>query len=262
MPVFELNQVDSPLVISVPHDGALIPDDIKRQMNPSVMGSSDRDLLIDQVFNFAPPVGSKIKALYSRHVIDLNRPDDGAALYADQAETELCPTTTFDWQAIYLPGHEPDAAEIKRRIEAFWRPYHQQLQALIEQAKVRHGFCLLIDAHSIDDTVPRFFTGQLPAINVGTNSGQSCAPALEQALMQRLQAQSDFSVVNNGRFKGGHITRHYGQPEQGVHAIQLEHAKSAYLDAALKWSTQGEQLRQFWQQTLNHLLSVHKIEMS
>lgn len=262
MSVFELNQVDSPLVISVPHDGALIPDDLHSLMNPAVLGSSDRDLLIDQVFSFDVPLGSKIKALYSRHVIDLNRPDDGAALYQNQAETELCPTSTFDWQDIYRPGLAPDAAEIQRRIEIYWRPYHQQLKALIEQAKARHGFCLLIDAHSIDDAVPRFFDGQLPDINVGTNNGLSCAPRLEQSLMQQLHRQTGFTHINNGRFKGGHITRLYGQPGQQVHAIQLEHAKSAYLDAALQWSEKGERLRQFWQQTLRHLLSVHKFELN
>jgi len=258
--IFELKRADSPLVISVPHDGALIPDDILVDMDPAVLSSSDRDEQIDRVFDFTPPLGSKIKANYARHVIDLNRPDDGAALYVDQAETELCPTTTFNWQKIYRTGGEPDATEIQRRIDTYWSPYHQQLQQLIDRAKSRFGFCLLIDAHSIDDEVPRFFAGQLPQINVGTNDGLSCDPSLAQNLMAALSNQDEFSWVHNGRFKGGFITRHYGQPQNQVHAIQLEHAKSAYLNEHGDVSERGARLRQFWQQTSSQLLSIHKIE--
>lgn len=254
MSIFELRQEASPLVISVPHDGALIPEDVLKTMNPEVMGSTDRDYLIAEVFEFSGLAYSQIKANYSRHVIDLNRPASGESLYQGQTETELCPTSTFDFKNIYRPGHLPDEAEVQRRTIKYWQPYHDQLQQLIDQAKAEFGFCLLIDAHSIDDEVPRFFEGKLPDINVGTYAGQSCAAELECILMAQLSKQNRFSVVNNGRFKGGFITRNYGRPEANIHAIQLEHAKSCYLGQNKLLSMKSKQLNELWSQILSHML--------
>jgi len=258
MSLFELKQSDSPLVISVPHDGALIPEDILVTMNADVINSTDRDYLIGDVFEFSGMSYSKIKANYSRHVIDLNRPASGEALYQGQTETELCPTSTFDFHAIYKTGCQPNESEIQRRIKTYWQPYHSQLIQLIEKARAQFGYCLLIDAHSIDNRVPRFFNGQLPDINVGTFESKSCAPEIEQLLMAELSKQSQFNFVANGRFKGGFITRNYGHPDKAVHAIQLEHAKSCYLDSQPSLSDRADQLRDFWQQTLLVLLSTFK----
>ncbi len=256
MSIFELRQEKSPLVISVPHDGGLIPDDILQTINPEVINSTDRDYLIDQVFEFKGLAYSKIKANYSRHVIDLNRPATGEALYKNQAETELCPTTTFDFKNIYKAGGNPDKGEIKRRIRLYWQPYHEQLQNLVDKAKEEFGFCILIDAHSIDDEVPRFFRGKLADINVGTFAGQSCVTQVEQLLHSELVKQSNFSFVFNGRFKGGFITRHYGQPEHDVHAIQLEHAKSCYLNHNQELSHRLDHLNNFWRNTLVKLMGL------
>ena len=264
MPILELNpfevkQAGSPLVISVPHDGALIPDDILKEMNPAILNSTDRDYLIGEVFDFNGIEYSKIQANYSRHVIDLNRPADGKALYKGQTETELCPTSTFDFEPIYTVGKLPNQVEIQRRIDLYWQPYHDRLAQLIQTAKAKFGFCLLIDAHSIDDEVPRFFEGRLPDINVGTYAGKSCSSQLESILITELAAQKDFNFVSNGRFKGGYITRHYGRPESNIHAIQLEHAKSSYLNQHRNMSQQGSALRKFWQQTLKKMLSIHSL---
>lgn len=256
MSVFELRQETSPLVISVPHDGALIPDDVLGLMNPAVLDSTDRDYLISEVFEFEGLNYSKIKANYSRHVIDLNRPATGEALYQNQAETELCPTTTFDFKEIYQDGMRPNQAEIKHRIELYWQPYHDQLQKLIERAKRTFGYCILIDAHSIDDKVPRFFEGQLPDINVGTYSGKSCSEEIEQVLIQKLKKQNQFTFVKNGRFKGGYITRNYGKPENNIHAIQLEHAKSSYLGVDTALSDKGMKLGFFWEQCFSELQNL------
>jgi len=255
MNLFEIKQVDSPLVISVPHDGAMIPDEMVSVMNPAVLNSTDRDYLIGDVFEFQGLAYSKIKANYSRHVIDLNRPADGKALYQGQTETELCPTSTFDFEPIYTRGKLPNQVEIQRRIDLYWQPYHEQLSQLIQAAKDKFGFCLLVDAHSIDDEVPRFFEGRLPDINVGTFGGKSCAASLEALLLAELAQQDEFSVVSNGRFKGGFITRQYGRPEQNVHAIQLEHAKSCYLNQRQNLSQQGMALRTFWLSTLQNLVT-------
>lgn len=253
-PVFELIVADSPLVISVPHDGALIPGEIQAGMTDAVLCSSDRDYLIGKVFEFENLNYSKIQANYSRHVIDLNRPASGEALYQGQTETELCPTTTFDFKSIYHTGSEPNQVEVLRRVELYWRPYHDQLKQLIQTAKKQFGFCLLIDAHSIDDQVPRFFQGKLPDINVGTFSGHSCDAEIEQLLLDQLSKQNDFSFVFNGRFKGGFITRNYGQPERNIHAIQLEHAKGVYLNEDLTLSQKSNVLRQFWCDAVSQIL--------
>jgi len=258
MSVFELRQQSSPLVVSVPHDGALIPDDIRAVMNPAVTQSTDRDLHIGRIFDFEGISCSRIKANYARHVIDLNRPASGQPLYQNQPETELCPTSDFDFNPLYQPGQQPGAEEIERRTELYWRPYHVQLKALVDLAVADFGCCLLIDAHSINARVPRFFSGRLPDINVGTNDGKSCAGQLSQLLGQRLAHQGVFSYVVNGRFKGGYITRHYGQPESNVHAIQLEHSKSAYLDEQQNLSPGALQLRDFWESALRELLNELK----
>ncbi len=138
------------------------------------------------------------------------------------------PTTTFDGAAIWSVPLTQD--EISRRRAAYFEPYHQALAAEIERVKALHGWCLLWDCHSIKSVIPRLFEGTLPTLNLGTNSGASCAGSVGAAA-EHAMAASDFSSVTNGRFKGGWITRHYGRPDQHVHAIQMEIALSAYLAA-------------------------------
>ena len=88
---------------------------------------------------------------------------------------------------------------------------------------------MLWDAHSIRSVLPRFFEGKLPDLNLGTADGKSCAPALAQQLLDIARQAPDHTSVLNGRFKGGFITRNYGQPEQGFHAVQLEMTQSSYM---------------------------------
>jgi N-formylglutamate deformylase len=162
-------------------------------------------------------------------VIDLNRPPDDHSLYPGQTTTPLCPTETFAGEPVYV-GAGPDAAEVTQRRERYWQPYHAQLQLLIQQRIRQHGFAVLLDAHSILSYVPRLFPGKLPDINVGTYGGRSMNALLQNRVAELLGAQRHFTHVVNGRFQGGYITRAYGQPAQGVHAIQFEIAQSAYMD--------------------------------
>ncbi|WP_179952226.1 N-formylglutamate amidohydrolase [Marinicella rhabdoformis] len=252
--IFDLTTSDSPLVISVPHDGALIPETIQKNMHGYALDTPDRDTGISSVFEFENLKYSKIKANYSRYVVDLNRPAAGGALYAGQNETTVCPTTLFDERPIYLSGHEPSAEEVAHRVETYWRPYHVRLQALIDKAKAKFGFCLLIDAHSIDAVVPRFFEGRLSDISVGTYDGKSCSDSIQNTLIHHLSRQSNYSYVINDRFKGGYITRQYGQPQDGIHAVQLEHAKSVYGD------NKRHELTAFWLNGLNKLLEMFEIK--
>jgi formiminoglutamase len=103
-------------------------------------------------------------------------------------------------------------------------------------ARVRdlHGFAILYDCHSIRSRIPFLFEGVLPDFNIGSNNGETCAAGIETSV-HRIARASGRSCVLNGRFKGGWTTRHYGRPDQGWHAIQMELAQSSHLatEAAL-----------------------------
>ena len=147
-------------------------------------------------------------------------------------ETGVCPLTTFDRLPVYLPGKQPDVHEIRSRIESYWQPYHHHLQAELNRIKDRHGYAILWDAHSIRGEVPDLFDGVLPDLNFGTADGRSCGQAIIDPIVEHACTASDYSVVLNGRFKGGYITRRYGDPENGIHAIQLEINQNNYLEVS------------------------------
>ena len=222
-----------PLLVSMPHVGLHIPDDIAGGMTPLALTLSDTDWHIDRLYDFLDELGaSMIAATHSRYVVDLNRPPDGASLYPGKATTELCPTGTFDGEPLYKDGAAPDGAEIERRVARYWKPYHDRLQAELQRLKAAHGFALLWDAHSIRSTVPRLFEGRLPDFNIGTAGGESCYPDLAGRVLQAAELAEGYSTVLNGRFKGGHITRRYGRPDDGIQAIQLELSQRTYMDEA------------------------------
>jgi formiminoglutamase len=221
---------EAPLVLSVPHAGTELPGDIGSQLVSSWLARKDTDLYVDRLYSFAAGLGATvIRTLVSRTMIDVNRDPEGRSLYPGQATTELCPTTTFDGEPLYRAGAEPDAPAIATRRMQYFAPYHSAIAGEITRLRRKHGKVVLYDAHSIRSAVPRLFEGTLPVFNLGTNSGQSCAPELERAL-EEICGASGMPTVVNGRFKGGYITRHYGQPDGGVHAVQLELAMRGYLD--------------------------------
>lgn len=225
----------SPLVLSMPHPGTGLPAEVAAQLNARGKLVEDTDWHMRQLYAFAQRFQPTIdEARELRFVIDLNRDPAGVSLYPGQATTELVPTTTFDGAPIWQTA--PDEAEIARRREAYFQPYHDALTNEIAHAKAQHGFCLLWDCHSIKSVIPRLFPGTLPTLNLGTNSGASAAPSVEAAATAAM-AGGPFTQVVNGRFKGGWITRHYGQPASHVHALQMEIALSAYLDdEAAPWA--------------------------
>lgn len=220
-----------PMLVSMPHAGTDIPDDVAATMAPCAASRADTDWHLPELYGFLEEMGvSTISARWSRYLIDLNRPPENTNLYPGMDTTGLCPVDTFGRENLYLPGMLPSEAEVRRRLERYWMPYHEQLRAELERLKRAFGRVVLWDAHSIASVVPRFFEGRLPDLNFGTADGKSCAPGLEQAVVGVARAQDTFSIAVNGRFKGGHITRKYGQPEQDVHAIQLEMCQCLYMD--------------------------------
>jgi N-formylglutamate deformylase len=234
--VFTLHRGGAPLVVSMPHVGTGIPAELRGDYVPAALDVPDTDWHLDALYAFARDRGaSVIVPRLSRYVIDLNRPGDDRPMYAGANNTGLCPTRSFDGEPIYRAGREPDAAEIARRRHAYWQPYHDALADELARVKSRHGHVVLFDAHSIRSELPWLFEGKLPDLNLGTASGESCAPSLRDALGGVLASQSRYTHVVDGRFKGGHITRHYGRPRAGVHAVQLEMCWSCYMREAPPW---------------------------
>ncbi|MEZ5461511.1 N-formylglutamate deformylase [Dokdonella sp.] len=231
MNTFTLHPGSEALLISLPHDGEAIPREMLGRMTASARRVPDADWHVSRLYAFARGLGASILApRFSRYVVDLNRPPDDVSLYPGQNTTGLCPVVQFSGEPVYQDGMQPTAQEIGERVDTYWRPYHEALAAEIERIRGEHGRCVLWEAHSIRSVVPFLFEGRLPDFNLGTASGASCSVQLEQRLLGVLEAQSEYSFVANGRFKGGYITRNYGNPEQGIHAVQLELAQCNYMD--------------------------------
>jgi N-formylglutamate deformylase len=229
--IFTLHRGTAPLFVSLPHDGTELPGDIAVRMTASARRVPDTDWHVSRLYAFARELGaSMIAPKYSRYVVDLNRPPDDVSLYPGQNTTGLCPIVQFSGEPVYLQGQEPSPDEIVQRVDDFWRPYHEALAAEIARIKAAHGRVVLWEGHSIRSVVPFLFDGRLPDFNLGTANGASCSPDLQRRLVGVLEAQEKFTFVANGRFKGGYITRHYGDPAQGVDAIQLELAQCNYMD--------------------------------
>jgi len=244
-PPFSFHQGSAPLLISIPHGGVYLPPPLADRLAPEARAVPDTDWHLERLYAFAKDMGASIlAATHSRYVIDLNRPPDGASLYPGKNVTGLCPVDTFDETPLYVRGDLPDAAEITARREAIWAPYHAQLRAELDRIRAAHGVAMLWDAHSIRSVLPRFFQGTLPDFNLGTADGASCAPALAQELLRIAQSAPGYTAVLNGRFKGGHITRHCGDPTRGIHAVQFEMTQCSYMQEALPFAYLPERAAQ------------------
>ncbi|MBL8348500.1 MAG: N-formylglutamate deformylase [Rubrivivax sp.] len=226
-----------PLLVSVPHCGTAIPSELRHLYTERALQAEDTDWHLERLYAFVHTLAgdqgqgaSLLVPRLSRYVIDLNRDPSNAPMYPGRNNTELCPTRHFTGEPIYREGQAPDEAEIHRRVATCFRPYHDALAAELQRLKSVHGHAVLFDAHSIKSELPWLFEGTLPHMNLGTVEGTSCAPALREALAGVFAAQGDYSHVVDGRFKGGQITRQYGRPAEGVHAVQLEMCWRAYME--------------------------------
>lgn len=229
MQPYILERGQSPLLVSIPHAGTELTPAVADGLSAVGATLGDTDWHVPELYGFLADLDvGVIRGRYSRYVIDLNRPADDTPLYSGPT-TGLFPDVTFDGKPLFEAAREPDAAERRRYLDAIWRPYHRCLARTLGEIRQRHGHAILLDAHSIRSRVPRLFDGQLPDLNLGTADGTSCSPELEQRL-RMLCEQARFSSVVNGRFKGGYITRHHGDPANGVHAVQLELAQHNYMD--------------------------------
>ena len=231
MDTYTLHRGTAPLLISLPHDGTAVPEDIAARLTDSARRVPDTDWHVSKLYDFARELGaSMIVPKYSRYVIDLNRPPDDVSLYPGQNTTGLCPHVQFSGEPVYRDGQDPDEAEVAERVERYWRPYHRALAGELQRIHAQHGRSGLWEGHSIKGVVPFLFEGRLPDLNLGTAGGTSCSAALQSRLESVLESQGRHDFVVNGRFKGGYITRQYGDPTQNIQAVQLEISQRIYMD--------------------------------
>lgn len=237
VPAFRFRQGTRPLLLSLPHVGTYVPPEIASRFTDEARDVPDTDWHLEALYDFADALGASVLvATHSRYVVDMNRPPDNVSLYPGQDTTGLCPVDTFDKTPIYRDGLAPDDAEITARRDAIWAPYHQQLRSELDRLRAKHGQVALWDGHSIRSVLPRFFEGTLPDLNLGTGRGSSCDAALADTLLAIANQAEGYRAVLNGRFTGGHITRHYGQPDQGIQAVQLEMTQITYMEEQLPFA--------------------------
>jgi len=218
------------LLISIPHLGRHVPSDVRDRYTPRALALEDTDWHLDRLYDFAAELDATVvRATVSRYVIDVNRPASGESLYPGMVTTSLIPLESFRGSPLYRDGLEPGPQEVARRVEQYWKPYHEALKAEIARLRSRHERILLWEAHSIASVLPRLFTGTLPDFCFGTSEGQSCDEAVVAGAVDAIR-DSEWSWVVNGRFKGGFITRRYGHPSTGVNALQLEMCQSLYME--------------------------------
>ncbi len=220
----------APLIVSLPHTGTVLPPEVEARVVSPWLARKDADWWIDRLYAFAADLDATIvHTAISRTAIDVNRDPSGVSLYPGRNTTGLCPTETFDGEPLYAEGDAPTVRDLAERRRRYFAPYHAALDAQITRLMGRHPRIVLYDCHSIRSVVPRLFEGQLPQFNIGTNDGASCDWTLTRAV-ERVCDRAAMSRVTNGRFKGGYITRHYGRPEAGLHALQMELACRGYMD--------------------------------
>ena len=227
---FSFYEGNSPLLVSIPHDGRLLSDDINKLFKEKFIELPDTDWHMNRLYeSFKDTQWNIISANFSRYVVDLNRSSDDTKLYKDYQSTGLCPIKSFSGEHLYSDDNEISELTIKRRVESYWKPYHDKIKQTLESIKSKYGYAILWDAHSIKSRIPNLFEGELPNLNIGTNSGESCPNSITESI-HKVANDSGFSVVINDRFKGGYITRHYGKPAENVFAIQMEIAQRSYMN--------------------------------
>ncbi len=250
-----------PILLSVPHCGTEFPSELKDLCKPELIKApDDTDWFVDKLYDFAPAMGiSIIAAKYSRWVIDLNRDPQSKPLYTDgRIITGLCPTTNFLGDPLYRDERkEVSSDEIVRRVDTYYRPYHQQIQTMLDALKKQFGRVLLWDCHSIRQWVPTIQKEKFPDLILGDADGTSASTAVIDAAFRTLTSDR-YSVNHNHPFKGGYITRHFGKPAIGQHALQLEMTKVNYMDdSELKYDNdRAERIRILLKEALNAISEI------
>ena len=229
----EVMRGDSPVVLGLPHTGMYVPAEIRSALNARGRSLADTDWNIHKLYEGLLPAATTVRATFHRYVIDANRDPSGESLYPGQNTTGLVPLTDFEGESIW--GAPPSAGAVEHRCATLHAPYHAALEAELIRVRDLHGVAILYDCHSIRSRIPFLFDGTLPDFSIGTNDGATCAPIVAETVETVCRAADAYTTTMNGRFKGGWTTRHYGRPEEGIHAIQMELAQSTYMEEVPPW---------------------------
>jgi N-formylglutamate amidohydrolase len=235
-----------PLVLSSPHSGDRYPTAFlaASRLDPLMLRRSE-DSFVDELFGAAPTIGAPLlRALFPRAYVDANRepyeldPSMFEDRLPDYANTRS-PRVAAGLGTI--PRIVANGADIYRRKLAFadalsrlrdhYWPYHEALSALIEATRSQFGYCLLIDCHSMPSTRKKGMRNAMPRVDVvlGDFHGSTCAGVVADTASRTLKALG-YCVAHNRPYAGGHVTRHYGRPARGIHALQIEINRSLYMD--------------------------------
>ena len=248
-----------PVILSIPHSGTYFPDEVKDNFDPKMLETlDDTDWYLDQLYDFAASEGiMTIKANYHRWVIDLNRDPESKPLYDDGRQiTGLTPLKAFSGKDLYK-NEGPDQEEIKRRLEAYYWPYYKKLEEITTDMREKYPHVLVWDAHSIRHKVPSIQLSVFPELILGDYEKRSAHPMLISKAIELL-GSSAYSFAHNHPFKGGHITRYFGNPSKGVHALQLEMSKLNYMNLSeVNYNEiRASQIKDLLKNTLYHLSNI------
>ncbi len=236
-----------PLVFASPHSGSHYPENFVAEslLDVATLRKSE-DCYVDELFSSAPDLGAPLlRALYPRAYLDVNREpfeldptmfDDSLP---DHANTNSARVATGLGTIARIVATRREIyrsklkfAEAERRINDVYRPYHDALSGLIGRAMSRFGLCFLIDCHSMPSTGLPINIG-LGARNIdivlGDCTGLSCSALLTDTVEDFL-ANKGYRVIRNNPYAGGYTTQHYGDPANGIHAIQIEINRGIYMD--------------------------------
>ena len=237
----------APVIFASPHSGSNYPADFvaASRLDPLTLRRSE-DAFVDELYAAAPRYGAPlIRAHFPRVFVDPNRqPYELDPAMFDGPLPDYVTTVSPRIGAglgtvarVVTSGEEVyeeklSFAEAERRIETYYKPYHQALKALIEETRREFGCCLLIDCHSMPsiggpmDRDPGF--SRVDAV-LGDSHGTSCAPGITPLVENLLQDQG-LRVTRNNPYAGGYTTRHYGNPQNGIHTLQIEINRCLYMD--------------------------------
>lgn len=247
----------TPLLVGMPHAGTILPEDIAASMTPAALVQMDTGWHVDRLYDFAHGLGaSTLASMYSRYVIDMNRSPEGRNLFSGKDNTGLCPVQRFDYEPLYRHGMVPSQDDIEARLDVYWHPYHERLASELARLRDLHGVAVLFDAHTIRSETARFFKGPVPDLNLKSGGGTCASPDLVRRLQRIFASVEDYSHVVDGEYKGGYIVRHYGAPDNGIHALQLELCQFTYMDETTFTyvSEKAERIREILKALLSEIL--------
>ncbi len=232
-----------PVVVGVPHAGDWIPDEVRSEM---IIGDQvlrrDLDLYVDKLWKAAPSLGATLLvSQVSRYVVDLNRAiDDVSPLTVEGGVRVTAPGYYQDrgvvWQTTTsgkaVMAGPMSKSQFDKRIAQYYTPYHQALAIEIERVRKKFGFCVLIDGHSMPSMGRRGHSDpgrERAQIVPGDVDGASCDRTLRFVVEENFR-EHGYSVRSNEPYKGGWITRKYGEPSRRIHAIQIEVRRDLYMN--------------------------------